>query len=200
MFKNSPYKNVPVNNWKNVTENLIKKYPVSTDYLVSVVLRSWDDILKTKIAGKLSIAKDVQPKPQIMGFLLHEVIEFTMQADYPQLWRREQDASDKDVVCLKDDIYSLEIKTSSDKKHIFGNRSYAQETSSSKKSKSSFYLAINFEKFENNDSLPRIRLIRFGWIDHEDWIGQAAASGQQSRLSKEVEEGKLLTIYDISSK
>ena len=67
-----------------------------------------------------------------------------------------------------------------------------------KKSKSGYYLAINFEKFEETEELPQIRLIRFGWLDHTDWIGQSAASGQQARLPKEVENGKLVVIYKKS--
>jgi len=43
-------------------------------------------------------------------------------------------------------------------------------------------------------SSPRILNIRFGWLDHEDWMGQKAASGQQSRLSSDVEKLKLLQI------
>ena len=91
--------------------------------------------------------------------------------------------------------YSVEIKTSSDKAHIYGNRSYAQETSSAKKSKTGYYLAINFEKFSKQCARPKITLIRFGWLDHSDWIGQEAASGQQARLDAYVEQKKLVTLY-----
>ncbi len=44
-------------------------------------------------------------------------------------------------------------------------------------------------------SLDAIKLIRFGWIDSEDWIGQKVATGQQSRLSSDVENYKLLQLY-----
>lgn len=192
----SPYENVDSSNWKNITEQLLVNFPLSKEYLVSLVLKSWEAILKTKIANKWSIAKDVQPKPQIMGFFLHEIIGQYIQADYPDSWRKEKDAADKDVVCITNNDYSLEIKTSSDKNKIFGNRSYAQEVKTGgKKSKSGYYLAINFEKFDETEDLPKIRLIRFGWLDHSDWIGQSAASGQQARLPKEVENGKLIVIY-----
>ena len=192
----SPYENINSSEWQKITEKLLNNFPLSKDYLVSLVLKSWDAILRTKIADKWSIAHDVQPKPQIMGFFLHEIIGQYIQADYPKSWRKEKTAADKDVVCITNPDFSLEIKTSSDKNKIFGNRSYAQEVKQGgKKSKSGYYLAINFEKFEETAKLPQIRLIRFGWLDHTDWIGQSAASGQQARLPKEVENGKLVVIY-----
>lgn len=192
----SPYENINSSEWQKITEKLLNNFPLSKDYLVSLVLKSWDAILRTKIADKWSIAHDVQPKPQIMGFFLHEIIGQYIQADYPKSWRKEKNAADKDVVCITNPDFSLEIKTSSDKNKIFGNRSYAQEVKQGgKKSKSGYYLAINFEKFDETAKLPQIRLIRFGWLDHTDWIGQSAASGQQARLPKEVENGKLVVIY-----
>lgn len=195
----SPYENIDSSEWQKITETLLNDFPLSKDYLVSLVLKSWDAILRTKIADKWSIAQDVQPKPQIMGFFLHEIIGQYIQADYPKSWRKEKTAADKDVVCITNPDFSLEIKTSSDKNKIFGNRSYAQEVKQGgKKSKSGYYLAINFEKFEETEELPQIRLIRFGWLDHTDWIGQSAASGQQARLPKEVENEKLVVIYKKS--
>ena len=191
----SPYDGLEVDQWQHVTKHLIEIHPLKTDFLVHIVLSSWDAILETKIADRISIAYDVKPKPQIMGFFLHEVVAHTIQNYLPSEWRKEVSASDKDLVCISNPQYSIEIKTSSNKNKIFGNRSYAQETSSSKKSKSSYYLAINFEQFDETDELPKIRLIRFGWIDHEDWMGQTAASGQQARLSTDVETKKLLAIY-----
>ena len=192
----SPYENVDSSKWLEITQQLLNDFPLSKDYLVSLVLKSWNTILETKIADKWSIAYDIRPKPQIMGFFLHEIIGQYIQVDYSDSWRKEKTAADKDIVCITNPHFSLEIKNSSDKDKIFGNRSYAQELKNGgKKSKSGYYLAINFEKFEDTDSLPKIRLIRFGWLDHTDWIGQSAASGQQARLPKEVEKGKLIIIY-----
>jgi len=193
---NSPYLDQPISKWYEITEKLIEQFPLKKDYLVHTVIRSWNDILKTNIADNLSIVNDVRPKPQIMGFFLHEVIAYRICEDLPTEWRKEQTADDKDVVCIFNSDFSFEIKTSSNKNKIFGNRSYTQETQSDKKSKSGYYLAINFEAFDNNKNIPKIRLIRFGWIDHSDWQGQIASSGQQARLSTDVETKKLLTIYN----
>ena len=192
---NSPFKNLPVSKWEEITTRLIDDFPLSRDYLVHTVIRSWNDILKTKI-GNLSLLQDIRPKPQIMGFFLHELVSHRIGEDNTKEWRKEKTADDKDVVCIFNQSYSFEIKTSSNKNRIFGNRSYSQETQSNKKSKSGFYLAINFEAFNDKNNIPRVRLIRFGWIDHEDWQGQIAASGQQARLSTDVETKKLLTVYN----
>lgn len=130
-----------------------------------------------------------------MGALLHELIPLEIAARYPKKWRGEAAANDKDVVYLPNDIFSIELKTSSHRAHIFGNRSYAQEALNDKKSKSGYYLAVNFEKFLPQNCEPEITLVRFGWLDHADWIGQSAATGQQSRLTSDIYAGKFKTLY-----
>ncbi len=90
------------------------------------------------------------------------------------------------------------MKTSSSKRSIYGNRSYTQKSTTSrrmKKNKSGYYLAINFEKLSKSNpptERPKITLVRFGWLDQDDWQGQVAATGQQARLSSDVERYKLL--------
>ena len=194
-----PYTNIPQDKWQETTKALIAEHPLSSEELVKFCLASWTDIFTSKIGGKYQIGKNILPKPQIMGFFLHELIPLQIESAYPEKFRREQNAADKDIVCTINEKYSIEIKTSSDPKKIFGNRSYSQETVTDKKKKSGYYLAINFEKFnEKTTELPKILRIRFGWLDHNDWIGQTAASGQQARLSQSVETNKLLTIYEFS--
>lgn len=193
----SPYKEKPIEQWEEITTQLVNDHPLKTDEIVDIVLSSWNGIFMSDIgAGKYKIGKDIFPKPQIMGFLLNELIALELSKRYPGKWRGDITANEKDLVYLPDNYYSIEIKTSSNDKHIYGNRSYAQKSSRSKKSKSGYYLAINFQKFESGaKKLPQITLVRFGWLDHEDWIGQNAATGQQARLNPEIEQKKLLVIY-----
>ena len=66
----------------------------------------------------------------------------------------------------------------------------------SKKSKAGYYLAVNFEGFAKTRTKPCVRRIRFGWLDHADWIGQKAATGQQARLRPECEAKKLIVLYE----
>lgn len=194
----SPYQGKSTNKWFRITKKLISKHPLPPDYLIKVTLKAWEDIFKSDIGSKkFKIGRDILPKPQIMGFLLHELIPLRVMIDYPKLWKKEEEASDKDLVYLPDVTYSTEIKTSSDKRNIFGNRSYGKSSKNSKKEKSGYYLAVNFEKFGESKT-PKIRLIRFGWIDHSDWISQKAESGQQASLGDNANRYKLIEIYPNS--
>ena len=103
----------------------------------------------------------------------------------------------KDVVYIKDDAFSFEIKASSSSTGIFGNKSYAQPSPVAKKHKAGYYLAVNFEKFIDGSIKPRILWIRFGWLDHTDWIAQKAATGQQARLSVNARNYKFLDLYKV---
>ena len=193
----SPYLNLSEDQWLKKTQELIQRHPLTKGELVDVVLRAWNDIFDSRFGPKgFQIGKHIIPKPQIMGFLLHELIPLEFATRYPQKWCGERSATDKDLVCVKDEGFSVEIKTSSNKSQIFGNRSYAQEDQGKgKKNKSGYYLTVNFEKFTRTNSNPKIIQIRFGWIDHSDWKGQEAATGQQAHLTTAADTYKLLTIY-----
>lgn len=194
----SPFAGKPVSKWERITERLLKAHPLDSDTIVNVVLAAWQSIFDSRMGSQgFQIGKDMFPKPQIMGFLLHELIPLELAARFPTEWRGDQSSDEKDIVYIPDPQYSVEIKTSSNPNRIFGNRSYAQKATRRKKAKSGYYLAVNFEKFTASSFLPPIRRIRFGWIDSSDWMGQRAASGQQSRLSGDVETKKLKTLHSI---
>lgn len=193
----SPYAKVAVVNWPRKTRELIKAYPLRMNELVEVVQESWSAIFQSKIGPKeFRIGQHLFPKPQIIAYFLHELIPLELQSRFPRVWRGEESAGDKDVVYIPDNSYSMEIKTSSHASQIFGNRSYARKANSSKKSKSGYYLAINFEKLTKANPAAALRRIRFGWLDHADWQAQAAATGQQARLSPVVERGKLQLLFE----
>ncbi len=197
----SPYENLPVSQWKSITKSLVSQYPLSYEEIVQAVLESWNGILQSTIANELRIGVDILPSPQIMGNYLHELIPIMLERRFPGVWSRDIEKKDKDLVYLPNDYYSTEIKTSSNKNNIFGNASYGQEDSSnaSSKSKDGYYLAINFEKFNQAPlgQMPRIRKIRIGWLDHTDWHSQSASSGQAATISSDVRDNKLILIYDI---
>jgi hypothetical protein len=194
----SPYAGKSESEWKNITTRLINEHPLKPNQIVKTILEVWDWIFESKI-GSFRIGQDIFPQPQIMSFLLHELIALKLTQDAPMLWKKGVNSDEKDLVCLTDDMFSIEIKASSDKKHVFGNRSYAQPSSTSRKSKSGYYLTVNFQKFPLPLSLeyehPKINMIRFGYIEHTDWIAQKSSSGQQSRLSPSVYEHKLCVLY-----
>lgn len=128
-----------------------------------------------------------------MGYFLHELIPLELTRRYPEIWRREENATEKDLVCLLDDCFSIEIKTSSSDSNTYGNRSFTQENTTGregKKNKSGYYLVVNFQKLDKNiqgSQQPQINLVRFGWLDREDWQDQAAENGQKATLSSDLE-------------
>jgi hypothetical protein len=196
----SPYEGLSSDRWKRKTVELIKRHPLVPAEIVEVTLSVWADIFRSGIGAKpFRIGVDLFPKPQIMGFFLHELIPLELARRYPGVWRGDESAGDKDLVYVSDVAYSVEIKTSSHKTRIFGNRSYAQEPTPGKKSKSGYCLAVNFEKCVRK---PRKRAeilrIRFGWLDAKDWRGQQAPTGQQASLAPDVETSKLLALFPES--
>lgn len=199
----SPYKDLPETQWKKLTKKLVNDHPLSPDILINTVLEAWDGILRTKIADELQIGIDIFPTPQILGNYLHELIPVFLEKKYPGQWTRDITKRDKDLVCVANSYYSIEIKTSSNANNIYGNASYGQEdsASASSKTKDGYYLAVNFEKFKPSDKefKPKIRKIRFGWLDHSDWHSQNASSGQAATISPTVRDNKLLLLYDTNN-
>jgi hypothetical protein len=194
----SPYDGLSPADWKEVTEKLVDSYPVGREEIVEIVLGRWQSIFSSRIGRPaLRIGRDLFPQPQILGYFLHELVPHEFQTRYPDVWRRDQAGADKDLVNLKNDRFSTEIKTSSNPTRVFGNRSYAQPGAVSRKSKAGFFLTINFQRWRDAEAgkLPEVTLIRLGWLDHTDWIGQTAATGQQARIRPEAYAGRLLELY-----
>ena len=185
----NPYYNKDISQWKAITKELVNQHPLKTQ-IVDLCLKSWESILNGKINTYLNMKiREMNISPQATGALLHDVIPEYINRNIEGF--RKGLGDEKDIVCEENNFYSFELKTSS-QKSIYGNRSYAK--SKDGKSKSGYYLAINFEKISKPD--PRIILIRFGWLEHSDWIGQKSETGQQASLLKEAKENKLITLYD----
>lgn len=193
---NSPYHGKKVAQWSSITDQLIAKHPIKPDEIVETVLKSWDDIFNSKI-GSFFIGKDIEPVPQIMSFLLHELVAHYLSLKHPGVYKVGTGKSEKDIHCITDSSLSIEIKGSSHPNQIFANRSYAQpQSGNGQKDKKGYYIAINFEQFKDvKPNLPKILMIRFGYLEHTDWIAQASATGQQARLSADVYRYKLKQIY-----
>lgn len=194
----SPYEGLDEDRWASRTEELIGAHPMDTTQLVDIVQTAWSAIFETKLGGKFSIGKEISPKPQIMGFLLHELIPLELESRNPKTWRADAEKGDKDLVYIPDPSKSIELKTSSHASQIFGNRSYAQPQPENGrgKSKNGYYLTVNFQNFTAaGKQRPAITLVRFGWLDHTDWIAQNAATGQQARVSPISDRTKLKVLY-----
>ena len=196
----NPYENSDESEWFDITCDLIRNHPLDMNIVIETVLESWDDIFESTFGkNNVQIGKDILPSPQIMGFLLHELIPINLRGKLDSDdWVKDKEVSEKDLVYRPNIDYSVEIKTSSNPSRIFGNRSYAQKTDNPKKTKTGYYLAVNFERFKDSPQ-PKIRKISFGWLDHNDWRGQKAQTGQQSSLAPIIYKTKLLEIYPNST-
>ena len=87
----SPYSGLAPDRWVRVTQNLIDEHPLDPSEIVEVVLSAWDSIFSSKLGPKrFHIGKDIFPKPQIMGFFLHELIPLELTARYPNEWRGDE--------------------------------------------------------------------------------------------------------------
>ncbi|MBR5038787.1 MAG: ScaI family restriction endonuclease [Prevotella sp.] len=190
----SPYTNLPQEKWLDKTKELIDKHPLKNE-IKDVVLKSWKDIFNSKI-GSFSIGKEIFPSPQILSFFLHELVAHYLSLKYPDRYKVGELKEEKDVHDMQDPSMGIEIKGSSNATQIFANRSYAQPSSDSEtKDKNGYYVTINFEKISKSNPHPKITIIRFGYLEHKDWIAQKAATGQQARLSPEAYQYKLVEIY-----
>ncbi len=190
-----PYEGIPPEEWLVKTLELVRAHPLSTDDFVEATLNAWKSIFTSSIGG-LHIGEDIFPSPQIMGGFLHELIPYQLAAKYPGEWRREKEAGEKDLVAIQQSEFSTEIKTSSNPRNIYGNRSYAQpDQGTGKKGNSGFYLTVNFQKFTDAKSRPEIIRVRLGWLDHTDWVPQGAATGQQASLTRDARAFKLVELY-----
>lgn len=192
-----PYKYKSVADWEKITQDLIAEHPLSKDDVVKAVLAAWNDLFKSKI-GPYQIGVDIFPKPQIVGFFLHELIPLKLKTKYPKMWDVDKAKNDKDIVCLKDSNYSIEIKTSSNPDKVFGNRSYgiaSDNPSAARKSKSGYYLLVNFQPPAPGKKGKVLR-IRFGWIDASDWRSQTLQTGQQASLPDDVYKKKMVELFN----
>ena len=186
----SPYENVPVEQWHEITRCLVERHPL-TPVIVDLSLKSWQSILHGKINTYLNMQiKEMSISPQATGALLHDVIPEYISKNIKGF--RKGLGNEKDIVCEYNDFYSLELKTSS-LKSIYGNRSYAK--SGGGKSKDGYYLTINFEKIQRND--PKLLRIQMGWLNHSDWVGQKSETGQQAVLTKEAQGNKFVVLYKV---
>lgn len=190
----SPYSSLPKEKWINKTIELVNSHPLKEE-IKDVVLKSWDDIFNSKI-GSFSIGNEIFPSPQIISFFLHELVAHSLSLKYPDRYKVGELKNEKDVHDMINPSMGIEIKASSNSTQIFANRSYAQPSSGSEiKNKNGFYLAINFEKVSRINPHPKIKLIRFGYLEHEDWIAQQSSTGQQARLTPFAYQSKLIEIY-----
>ena len=191
----SPYENVPVTEWRSITEKLLQTNFLKYNELLEVAEVSWNRLWNTKVGDVHSGFPliELNPPATIVGYFFEKLFTKELACRHPLIWRGGE-GSEKDLHCIIDDSKSIEIKSSGQSGFkIFGNRSYGQKVEnidSAKKDKSGYYITINFYG-------QKLTLIRFGWIDADDWQAQKSPTGQMAGLKEEVYENKLIKVCGI---
>ena len=92
----SPYYKKPTKKWDSITSTLIANHPITTSEIVDTVLKSWADIFNSKI-GSFFIGKEIEPVPQIMSFLLHELVAHYLSLKHPGVYKVGTEKNEKDI-------------------------------------------------------------------------------------------------------
>lgn len=189
----SPYDSLREEQWLAKTQDLVNQHPLKFETIRRVALKCWHTLWSTTIGeGELSISLGELDVPAtVTGYFFEKLFAKELETEFSHLWRGGRSKDEKDIVYIPNEFYSIEIKSSGQLGlKVFGNRSYGQNVENSemeKKEKSGYYITVNF--YERT-----LNLLRFGWIDHEDWKAQKAATGQAAGLSDAVYRHKLLEI------
>ena len=190
----SPYDGVTPDRWLQVTEALVREHPISLDQIREASLEAWALVWKTTVGESQQSFPlvDADPPAQIIGYFFEKLLALVLAKRFPGQWRGQREKDEKDLVYEPDPTKSVEVKCSGQLGlRIFGNRSAGQRGPRSrgadKPEKSGYFITVNF-------SASELMLLRFGWIDQDDWDAQEAATGQAAGLSNQVYAGKLLAI------
>lgn len=188
----SPYFGRAVAEWPSITRDLLNAHPLTLEQILTAALVSWERLWSTRV-GDADLGfpfSDVNPPATVVGYFFEKIFAKELAARLPGMWRGGE-GSEKDLHCITNEAMSVEMKASGQLGYkIYGNRSYGQKTENveaAKKDKSGYYITINFHG-------QALTLLRFGWIDADDWQSQKAATGQMAGLGDDVYNYKLVTI------
>lgn len=188
----SPYLERPVDSWADITQQLVQQHPLTPELIHDAALLSWDRLWSTWVGDRavgFPIA-EIDPPATVIGYMFEKLFAKELAVRLPGVWRGGV-GSEKDLHCLSDNSFSVEMKASGQLGYkIYGNRSYGQvleNADAGKKDKSGYYITVNFYG-------QTLTLLRFGWIDSFDWQAQKSPTGQMAGLPPEVYANKLITI------
>lgn len=188
----SPYLGSPVEQWEQITRNIVSKHPLTFELIHDAAMLSWGRLWNTWVGDrdvKFQIA-EINPSATVIGYMFEKLFAKELALRCPGVWRGGE-GSEKDLHYIQNESLSVEMKTSGQLGYkIYGNRSYGQmlkNADAAKKDKSGFYITVNFYG-------QTLTLLRFGWIDSTDWLPQNSPTGQMAGLLPEVYRYKLLQI------
>jgi len=188
----SPYIGLPATQWADVTHALVQAHPLTPAIIHDAAQASWQRLWSTTV-GDAALGfplVELDPPAMVVGYFFEKLFAKELAIRLPGHWRGGV-GSEKDLHCLSDIAKSVEMKASGQLGYkVYGNRSYGQQienADAAKKDKSGYYITINFYR-------QTLTLLRFGWIDAEDWRAQRSATGQMAGLGDDVYNLKLLPI------
>lgn len=156
--------------------------------MLDASLTAWQTLWTTTIgSGALGVPlAELDVPATVVGHFFELLLVRELHQRDPY-WRRGENKEEKDLVYERDLKLSIEIKVSGQRGfQVYGNRSFGQKATS-RKDKSGYYITVNF--FGRT-----LTLVRFGWIDSDDWCPQRAPTGQMAGLKKAVYDYKLIPI------
>lgn len=184
---------VAEDNWLDVTKKLTDSHPLSPAEILEISIVAWNSVWSTQIGcapAQISL-RDIAPPATVIGYFFEKLFAKELSKRYPKDWRGTKTGDEKDLHCITQPSFSTEIKASGQLgTKIFGNRSYGQEIKNqalAKKDKSGYYITVNFFG-------ECLNLVRFGWIDADDWKAQKSATGQMAGLGENVYRSKLIPL------
>jgi len=189
----SPYAGKSEKSWPAITQQLVSGHPLKLAELRGAALVAWETLWHTTIgSGDTSVRlSELMVPATIVGYFFEVLLGKELERWHPDHWRGTQSKDEKDIIYVPAPSFSIEIKASGQLGFkVYGNRSYGQKAENEllvKKEKSGFYLTVNF--FEQT-----LTLLRFGWIDADDWNPQESPTGQMAGLKKSVYDCKLIAI------
>ena len=193
-METSPYAKKPRSEWPAITAALVERFPLSMPTLVRVVDAAWADLYTASFGDTgLRIGADIFLPAQATGVILERIIAVRLHREFPD-WRGGNTKIEKDIVYEPELKFCFEIKTSSSRSGLYGNRSTGHRAEGRTKFRTGYYLVINYKLPTPDDLTHALLNIRFGWIDDEDWVGQAQPTGQQASIGVELARLKLITI------
>ena len=160
------------------------EFPLNAFEIREIVEESLLDVLESPYGPmELLNGLDIFLTGQTIGNLFQMYFIERLCRMYPGIWREGRQKDEMDVVCIPKPEYSFELKTSSSKSGIYGNRSYTKKGLMTHKDRGGWLLAVNYKRPVPNNPSWKIYKIRFGRVDHADWNGQRSNTGQASSVS-----------------
>lgn len=100
----SPYAREPIENWANITRDLIQQYPVSPAEILDIAMLSWRRFWSSQIGDEINL-DEVDLPATVVGYFFQKLYSHELHSRYPNVWKGEELKSDKDLVNIHDSFF-----------------------------------------------------------------------------------------------